>query len=85
MDDDTLLTLAAIEDHSAREEILKRHIMDVDEVEYERASETFEVVARRNSELLTSRAHSVESPEPNHSIANHLHRTMDQWKDTPIT
>ena len=65
MDDDTLLTLAAIEDHSAREEILKRHIMDVDEVEYERASETFEVVARRNSELLTSRAQSYRiAPQP---------------------
>lgn len=50
MDDHTLLTLAAIEDHAAREEILKRHIMDVDDVPYPDASRTFETIARRNME-----------------------------------
>lgn len=48
MEDDTLLTLAAIEDHSAREEILKRHIMDVDGVGYDEASKTFDEIARQN-------------------------------------
>ncbi|KAL7523188.1 hypothetical protein ACHAXR_000057, partial [Thalassiosira sp. AJA248-18] len=48
MDDRTLLTLAAIEDHSAREEILKRHIMDVDNVKYEEACETFANIASHN-------------------------------------
>ena len=41
MDDRALITLAAIEDHSAREEILKRHIMDVDNVDYKQANKTF--------------------------------------------
>mmetsp|Transcript_28845 Transcript_28845/g.61476 ORF Transcript_28845/g.61476 Transcript_28845/m.61476 type:complete len:134 (-) Transcript_28845:342-743(-) len=48
MEDRTLLTLAAIEDHSAREEILKRHIMDVDNVKYEEACKKFETIARHN-------------------------------------
>ena len=48
MEDHTLITLAAIEDHSAREEILKRHIMDVDDVSYTEACQTFKVIARHN-------------------------------------
>ena len=48
MEDHTLITLAAIEDHSAREEILKRHIMDVDNVSYTEACKTFKVIARHN-------------------------------------
>ncbi|KAL7528967.1 hypothetical protein ACHAWF_002786 [Thalassiosira exigua] len=48
MDDRTLLSLAAIEDHSAREEILKRHIMDVDDVDYENACKTFHIIAEHN-------------------------------------
>lgn len=49
MDDHTLITLAAIEDHSAREEILKRHIMDVDNVKYDQANEKFSIIAHHNS------------------------------------
>lgn len=48
MDDRTLLTLASIEDHSAREEILKRHIMDVDHVNYNEACEKFAIIAHMN-------------------------------------
>ena len=48
MSDKALLTLSAIEDHSAREEILKRHIMDVDDVSYCRANEIFDVIANHN-------------------------------------
>ena len=48
MDDRALITLAAIEDHSAREEILKRHIMDVDNVDYKQANKTFHKIARHN-------------------------------------
>lgn len=48
MDDNTLLTFGALEDHSAREEILKRHIMDVDGSSYEDASDTFNTIAGRN-------------------------------------
>lgn len=48
MDDNTLLTFGALENHSAREEILKRHIMDVDGSSYEDASDTFNTIAGRN-------------------------------------
>ena len=48
MDDTILLSLGAIEDHSAREEILKRHIMDVDYVDYEQACKTFTIIACHN-------------------------------------
>lgn len=48
MDDNTLLTFGALEDHSAREEILKRHIMDVDGCSYEAACGTFNTIAERN-------------------------------------
>lgn len=48
MEDRTLLVLASIEDHSAREEILKRHIMDVDRVKYEDATNKFATIARHN-------------------------------------
>ena len=48
MDDHTLLALSAIEDHSAREEILKRHVMDVDNVKYKVACKKFNIIARHN-------------------------------------
>ena len=48
MDDQSLIMLAAIEDHSAREEILKRHIMDVDRVSYSIAEEKFAIIAEQN-------------------------------------
>lgn len=50
MDDKTLLTFGALEDHDAREEILKRHIMDIDNCSYEIACETFSTIAERNME-----------------------------------
>jgi len=48
MDDKTLLTFGALEDHSAREEILKRHIMDIDHCSYTTACDTFNTIAERN-------------------------------------
>ncbi len=48
MDDKTLLTFGALKDHSAREEILKRHIMDVDGSSYEAACDMFNTIAERN-------------------------------------
>ena len=48
MSDQSLITLGAIEDHSAREEILKRHIMDVDNVSYDQACQTFNIIAQHN-------------------------------------
>lgn len=48
MDDQTLVNLSAIEDHSAREEILKRHIMDVDDITYDNACDKFAIIARHN-------------------------------------
>ena len=48
MDDQTLVTLAAIEDHSSREEILKRHIMDIDNVSYPIAETKFAIIAEQN-------------------------------------
>lgn len=48
MDDNTLLTFGALEDHSAREEILKRHIMDVDGCSYEAACGMFNTISERN-------------------------------------
>mmetsp|Transcript_24309 Transcript_24309/g.37152 ORF Transcript_24309/g.37152 Transcript_24309/m.37152 type:complete len:254 (+) Transcript_24309:86-847(+) len=48
MDDNTLLTFGALNDHSAREEILKRHIMDTDDCSYETACDMFNKIADRN-------------------------------------
>jgi len=48
MDDNTLLTFGALQDHSAREEILKRHIMDVDGSSYKDACDVFNTIAERN-------------------------------------
>lgn len=48
MDDKTLLTFGALEDHSAREEILKRHIMDIDHCSYTTACDTLNTIAERN-------------------------------------
>mmetsp|Transcript_6211 Transcript_6211/g.13402 ORF Transcript_6211/g.13402 Transcript_6211/m.13402 type:complete len:276 (+) Transcript_6211:103-930(+) len=44
MDDQTLVTLASIENHTAREEVLRRHIMDVDNVPYADACRTFATI-----------------------------------------
>mmetsp|Transcript_18335 Transcript_18335/g.25436 ORF Transcript_18335/g.25436 Transcript_18335/m.25436 type:complete len:279 (-) Transcript_18335:49-885(-) len=48
MDNASLITLAALKNHSARTEVLKRHIMVTDEVNYEEACRTFAKVAHYN-------------------------------------
>ena len=58
MDDRALITLAAIEDHSAREEILKRHIMDVDNVDYKQANKTFTTQTSARA-----RNHKIQPPQ----------------------
>ena len=50
MDDTTLILLATMENHLAREELLKRHIMDVDNVSYDEACDTFTDISKRNLE-----------------------------------
>lgn len=50
MDNASLITLGAMGKRDAREEILKRHIMNVDRVSYEEASETFKQIALKNRE-----------------------------------
>jgi hypothetical protein len=49
-DNNSLVTVAAMKNHSARIEVLKRHIMAVDEVTYDEASETFNGIAAKNRE-----------------------------------
>ena len=48
MDNETLVTIAAMKVHDARSEVLKRHIMAVDNVSYEQACVTFATIAARN-------------------------------------
>jgi hypothetical protein len=48
MDNQTLVTIAAMKVHDARAEVLKRHIMVVDNVSYEEACVTFATIAARN-------------------------------------
>jgi hypothetical protein len=48
LDNRALLTLAALENHSARIEVLKRHIMVSDNVSYEEATKTFDVIQATN-------------------------------------
>lgn len=50
MDNATLVTLGHMGNHSAHKEILKRHIMCKDRVNYEQASEKFEIIAAKNRE-----------------------------------
>lgn len=50
MDNSTLLTVAALENHEARIEVLKRHIMSVDKCSHEEATKTFEKIAKKNRE-----------------------------------
>lgn len=50
MDHNTLLTVAALKNHGARIEVLKRHIMSVDQCNYEVATATFEKIAKTNRE-----------------------------------
>lgn len=50
MSDEYLVLLSSFHDHEAREEILKRHIMDTDNVCYEAANETLHVIKGKNKE-----------------------------------
>jgi len=52
MDNKTLVSLAANENHEARKEVLKRHIMIVDKIDYSEAEETFLKIANKNDERL---------------------------------
>lgn len=48
MDNETLVTIAAMRVHDARSEVLKRHIMAIDNVSYDEANVTFATIAARN-------------------------------------
>eukprot|EP00980_Cylindrotheca_fusiformis_P012931 scaffold3235_cov83-Cylindrotheca_fusiformis.AAC.2 len=48
MENGTLVTIAALGDHQARCEVLKRHIMTQDHVDYDKACEIFEQIALAN-------------------------------------
>ena len=48
MDNVSLVTLAAMKHHKARIEVLKRHIMSVDNVNYETACKTFDEIQASN-------------------------------------
>jgi hypothetical protein len=50
MDNHTLLTVAALENHDARIEVLKRHIMSVDRCSHAEATVTFQEIAKKNRE-----------------------------------
>lgn len=50
MENESLVSLAAMKNHEARIEVLKRHIMNVDRVSYETASKTFEEIQKCNHE-----------------------------------
>ena len=48
LDDSSLLIRASFQDHEAREEVLRRHIMDVDNVDYYEACDTFSEIVEYN-------------------------------------
>ena len=50
MADEDLILLSSFEDHDAREEILKRHSMDTDDINYEEATEIFLKIEEKNRE-----------------------------------
>jgi hypothetical protein len=50
MDNNTLLTVAALHNHDARIEVLKRHIMSVDRCSHAEATEMFQKIAKKNRE-----------------------------------
>jgi len=52
MDSSTLVTLAELGNHGALEEVLIRHIADVDSVSYGDARNVFEAVERKNQEYM---------------------------------
>jgi hypothetical protein len=48
MNNHSLITIAAMENHEARCEVLKRHIMTIDKVPYDKACTTFTIIAAEN-------------------------------------
>lgn len=48
MSNEMLVTIAAMGHHEAHCEVLKRHVMSVDDVEYEKASNVYEEIAAKN-------------------------------------
>ena len=50
MENESLVSLAAMKNHDARIEVLKRHIMNVDRVSYAAASRTFDEVQKSTHE-----------------------------------
>jgi hypothetical protein len=48
MENETLILIAAMGDYEARTEVLKRHIMAVDDVEYDEACNKFQEIASAN-------------------------------------
>ena len=56
MNNETLVTIAALCNHEARAEVLVRHIMSVDDIEYDQAFSKFEEVAQANRDATSSLA-----------------------------
>lgn len=50
MDNSTLVVLSELGLHSARTEVLKRHIMSKDKVNYDKAHETYKIISAKNKE-----------------------------------
>jgi hypothetical protein len=67
LDNETLVSLAAMKNHEARIEVLKRNIMVVDQVDYQTATMTFERIQESNHRvgekvyLLKVRIHPKQS------------------------
>ena len=61
LDNASLLTIAAVGNHEARIEVVKRNIMSVDNVPYDEACKTFEKIAAKNREgmLLASMPYQI--------------------------
>lgn len=53
MENEPLVVIAEMGNHKARKEVLKRHIMMIDNVDYEEASKTFEKIQEKNRENIT--------------------------------
>jgi hypothetical protein len=52
MDNTSLVTLGSLGNHSARVEILKRHIMAADQIGYDEATIKFHEIARKNDDIV---------------------------------
>lgn len=56
MNNETLVTIAALGNHEARAEVLVRHIMSVDDIEYDDAFSKFEEIAQANRDATSKLA-----------------------------